>query len=473
MTVAGRAVDGSGSDDAVRRPKAGAGDGRPPSGRATLGRSYAVTLLGSVGFLAFTLYTGVLSARLLAPDGRGAVGAIAGWAMLVTFIGGVGLREGMSWTEARHRRLAPTVLTSTLVASFCLALIAIGVAQILIPFGFRAQADSVIFYARVSMFWVLPYMVYNALGSIFGARQRFAAVTAMRVGQPFLYAIGLTVAWWGNWASVSQVIAIQVVSFVVPALVALVILARESGFGRFDWTLTRGAAAFGIRAFGSTFGAMANSRLDILILPAILVASEIGLYVVAASAATMIVGLFGSLSLVVFPAAARVGGPQAIALAQRAIRIVLLASVILAIILGGLASWLVRLLYGDDFAGAVTPLRILLPGVCCWATVSIVGSSLKAINRPSAASISQFVGVGVTIVGLALLVRPLGIVGAALTSTVSYATVLAVGVMLFARATGTTVRSTIGPGSVLREGIWLIRRATSTMSARFRPRNVK
>ena len=46
--------------------------------RASLGRAYALTLASSAGMLVLNLMTGVLSARLLSPDGRGAVGAIAG-----------------------------------------------------------------------------------------------------------------------------------------------------------------------------------------------------------------------------------------------------------------------------------------------------------------------------------------------------------------------------------------------------------
>lgn len=428
------------------------GPATPGGGRqARIGRSYAVTMAGSAGALVLTLFTGIVSARLLGPDGRGVVGAIAAWAMLASFIGGVGLRDGMGWLEARDWRLAPRVLTSTLVSTLALAVLAMFAAQLLVPLGFRAQADDVVLMAQVAMVWVIPYMAYNALGSLFGARQRFLAITMMRVGQPFVYAVALAALWWVDRAGVGEVVAVQAGSFLVPAVAALVVLTRESGMGRFDPALTREGAAYGIRAFGNTLGQLANSRLDMLVLPALLLAADIGLYVVAVSASSMIVGLFGSLSLVVFPAAARAGGADAVALAQRAIRLVLFASVVVAVVVGLLAPWLVELLYGAEFSDAVRPLWLLLPGTCCWATAAIVGSGLKAIGRPGAASVAQFVGVGVTVVGLAVLLRPLGIEGAAITSTVTYLTVLVVSLVLFARASGTSLASTLDAGKLRRD----------------------
>lgn len=449
-------------------PSRRSGSGGPPEPNRGLGRSYAVTLAGSGGVMFFTLFTGVVSARLLAPEGRGVVGAIAAWVMIASYLGGLGLREGMSWIEARNERLAPQVLTASLVSTVILAIGTVLVAVLLVPLGFGAQSSTAVTYAQVAMLWIVPYMLYNSFGSVFGARQRFAAVTAMRVGQPLLYAVGLGLVWWAGRAAVPEVLVLQAASYVIPALLAFIVLVRSSGLGRFELPLLREGSAFGIRAFGSSLGHLANSRLDLLILPAILAAAEIGLYVVAISAASMIVGLFGSLSLVVFPAAARAGGQAAVALAQRAMRLVLVGSVVLALMLWLAAPWLVTGLYGGEFAGAVTPLRLLLPGVCFWATASIVGSSLKAIGRPSAASGCQFAGVLVTVIGLALLLRPYGIVGAAITSSLSYTTVFVVGLFLFSRATDTSMRSVFDLRSVVRDGHWILLRLRAILPQRQR-----
>lgn len=422
--------------------------------RAGVARPYMVTLLGSSGALLFNLYTGIVSARLLAPEGRGVVGAIVGWVMVTTFLSGFGFQQGLSWIESRDHRRAPAILTTTVISTFALSIMGITIAEILLPIGFGAQTDEALRYARIAMVWVLPYMAYNSFGNVFGARQQFGAVNVLRIAQPILYAVALTLLWIVGQVGVAEVLAVQALSFLIPALVAFAILRRASGMGRPDRSLTREGASFGFRAYGSTLGQLANTRLDLVVLPAVVVAADIGLYVVAVSAATLVVGLFGSLQVVVFPAAARAGGAAAVQLAQRAIRIVMLASIAVASVLGLGASWFVQVLYGAEFIGAVRPLRIMLPGVCCWATAAIVAASLKAIGRPMGATIAQLVGVVVTLVGLAVLLPRYGIAGAALTSTLSYATAFGLGMYLFINATGTTITGTFGLAAIRSDVAW-------------------
>ncbi len=306
-----------------------AGSRRPPPPpvapdprRGGLASSYAVTLAGSAGIVVVNLFTGIMSARLLAPDGRGAVGAIAGWVMVASVLSGFGFREGMSWIESRDERRGPSVLATSLVAIFVTSGIGIVVAELLVPLGFSAQTDEVIRYAQIFMIWILPYSACYVFTNLLAARQRFGAVTAMRVGQPVAYAVFLIALWITDAADVPTVLISQMVSFVLPAVIAGFALIRGSGLSRPDLLTAKEGASYGLKAFGSTFGFLADSRLDLMVLPAIVVTGEIGLYVVAVSAGSMLVGLFGSLRVVVFPAAARAGGAEAIKLTQRAIRAV-------------------------------------------------------------------------------------------------------------------------------------------------------
>ena len=51
--------------------------------KPALAGSYLITLAGSVGMIVLTLFTGVVSARLLSTDGRGGGGAKDGWGQVV------------------------------------------------------------------------------------------------------------------------------------------------------------------------------------------------------------------------------------------------------------------------------------------------------------------------------------------------------------------------------------------------------
>lgn len=422
---------------------------------AAVGRSYLLTFAGSVGSLVLNLFTGIATARLLGPDGRGVVGAITAWVIVVALIGNLGVKDGLSYVESRDHRRSPSVLTLCVVSVAVMSVISIQIAELFVPMGFRAQSDVAIRQAQIFMLWVIPYMGFNAFGSLFGSRQRFGAVTAMRIGQPLLYAVGLAVLWIRGDASVDEVLILNVVTFAITTVWALWSLARESGFGPLDLELGRESWRYGIRSFGTSFGVLANTRLDQMILPAFVLADDIGLYVVAVRAAGMIVGLFGSLGLVLFPATARADRERAIAMSQRAIRLVFVSSVLSSVVLFLTAEWAIDLLYGREFGGAVVSLRLLLPGIVFWATSAILTSVLKGLGHPVAASVAQFVGLGITVIGLALTLGPLGIEGAAITSSLSYSVVCALSFVQFLRISETRRHETISTRLVLSDVAWL------------------
>ena len=95
----------------------------------------------------------------------------------------------------------------------------------------------------------------------------------------------------------------------------------------------------------------------------------------------------------------------------------------LAIVLAVLARPLLGLVYGDDFRDAAEPAAAdLLPGAVLFAGSSILGAGIYAAGRPFTATVTQVLGMIVTVVGLFVFLRTGGITAAALVSTASYAT---------------------------------------------------
>jgi O-antigen/teichoic acid export membrane protein len=92
-----------------------------------------------------------------------------------------------------------------------------------------------------------------------------------------------------------------------------------------------------------------------------------------------------------------------------------------ALIVGLLAPWVIPLLFGSDFAGAVAPLLILLPGQVFMNLGNVQAARLEADGRPGAASWAFFTGAVVTVVGVLIAVPIFGIEGAAFVTSVSQA----------------------------------------------------
>ena len=124
-------------------------------------------------------------------------------------------------------------------------------------------------------------------------------------------------------------------------------------------------------------GQLGTTQLDLVILPAVLVATEIGFYAVATSTATVIYLIFGRLGQIVLPVATRRDPASAVAFIARVMRRVLVGGALAALALALIAEPLLVTLYGPEFDESLVPLLILLPGSVAWSAYRIVASGLQ------------------------------------------------------------------------------------------------
>ena len=115
----------------------------------------------------------------------------------------------------------------------------------------------------------------------------------------------------------------------------------------------------------------------------------------------------------------------------RTLQVVLLIGVAIAIPLAGLAEFALGIVYGADFEGAATALRILLPGVVLDAAAMVLWSGLLAANRPLISSVAAIPAAIITVVGLVLFLKEGGIDVAAIVSTCAYTVVFVISVILY------------------------------------------
>ena len=119
------------------------------------------------------------------------------------------------------------------------------------------------------------------------------------------------------------------------------------------------------------------------------------------------------------------------------------------------ASWLVPLVFGPAYRGAVPLLWILTPGSIFLACGGVVGDLLRGRSHPSVVAWAQGLAAIFTVVLLLALLPVVGVYGAAIASTVSYG--IALGVMLRRllrlprHARGSGPRSPVPPAPVMRE----------------------
>ena len=403
--------------------------------RRRLLREATITYVAAVLTLAINLLTGLILARALGTTGRGELTAILTVPQMVGWAFSLGCGLAIAYHQARHPadggRLLGTWIGPVLVLG-CLAFIS---GEALLAHLLAAQTPATYRLAQLYMLIVLISPFADLIQGFLLGDHDFSFYNAARVAQPAVAAFLYLSLWRLDQLTVEAAVAVLAAVAVVGTLVAAGRVLRRHSLSRPSRSLGQTTAWYGLRVHGSNVGGVLNTRLDLLIIPAFVAASEVGLYSVATSVSWMVFALSGPLTALVLPMAARQDqhGSRTVV---HALQMTLLIAVVLAGGIAVLAEVGVRLVYGSAFADAALPLRLLLPGTVLYAGACVLGAGLQAAGHPFASTAAQAAGVPVSVIGLLLFLDTAGINAAAVASSASYSVIFITALMLYRRKTG-------------------------------------
>jgi O-antigen/teichoic acid export membrane protein len=385
--------------------------------------------------LVVNLITGVLVARLLGTSGRGEIAAILAITQMLSWAFSLGSAEAAAYHIARHPHDGGRIIATWMAVLVPSIVVAIGVGELLLPILFDAQTAETLRYAQVFIFVVIAYVILDFMYGVLAGDHDFIALNVLKLAVPATVAAIYIVLWRvGSFTVESALIANAVAAgsmMVVTAGRAI----RRCGFQRPEVGLAKTNAAYALKAHLGNIGGFMTARLDLMIIPAFLAASSVGLYSIATNVASIIPTLTATLAIMVLPAAAR-AGTNSVRTVIRSLHLTMGISLLVAIFMGILAGFLVKLVYGSAFEGSVTSLRILLPGMVVDAGAAVLWSGLLAAGFPARAAAGAAMGLIVTLVGLVLVLPQGGIEGAAIVSTLSYATAFLATAWIYKRSVG-------------------------------------
>lgn len=403
--------------------------------RRSFARDGAATIMVTAATMGLGLLTGVLVARTLGPDGRGALTAVLTTAQLLGWLFGMGCGKAVTYALSRDPSAGGRLLSTWTLMLLPVATAAVLAGHLLLPTLLAAQPAATLELARLYLPMIaLALLSELMLGLVLGD-QDFRSFNALNFLQPAGVAVSYAVLWAIGLFTVETAVIAQATMSTLVLVAALLLLLRRHGIGRPDLALGRSTVWYALRTHGDVVGGVITQRLDLLIIPAVLPAAQVGLYALATSLSWLIVNLSSALATVVMPAATRRG---------RSGRDLVLNSLQATFAVGGVlggglflfADIAVGLVYGPAFADSALPLRLLLPGAVLYAAASILLNGLYAENRPFTATLANLLGMVVTVCGLLLFLRSGGILAAAIVSTVAYALVFVAAATLYRRATG-------------------------------------
>lgn len=389
---------------------------------ARTGRSGVVsTGLADVVLVGISAVTGIITARLLGPAGRGEFAIVVLWPGLIAAVGSLGVMEALTYHQAVARRERSELVGTGLLLATVQSLLLVAVGWLVLPWLLRAQDPEVVRSGFVYLAFIpLNLCSLYSLGLLHG-NLNMQSYNLLRVSVSAVYLFLVCLCWLMGFVSVWALTLSLLAANLVVAVASVAVVIGEFGLHlTLNIPLIRGILSYGIRSHVGTLSQMLNQRADQMLMALVLSPRELGWYVVAASVSGLTRVAAGAFATVVFPRAAGTLLEERRGVVALYSRLTVTATLALAGVLIITIPFLLPLVYGREYTPSVIPAIILTVATVFVAVGQTWAGSFRGIGRPLVPAKAELMSLALTVVALALLLQPLGIVGAALASLLAY-----------------------------------------------------
>jgi O-antigen/teichoic acid export membrane protein len=384
-------------------------------------RPLASSFAASAWIQACNAATGVILARTLGPHGRGELAAVMLWPGMLATVGSLGVIEATTYWCARAPSTVGAVLGTALAVCAVQATVLVAVGAVVVRFALAHDGPAAITSGHAFLAYIPLYLAAMYLMAAINGLHRYAWYQVLRALVIILSATGVVLLALAGRLTVASAVGIYLGAHLAAGIAAAFALRSELAAYRCDLGVARRLAAFGLRSHSGSVASLLNERLDQLLVSVFLPAASLGLYVVAVTLTSLTTLVGNSTALVALPAIARLTpGPARTAAAARLVAVTVLGSGAITIPLLCFTPAVIGVCFGAAFTAAVGPCRILLVAAVVLSVNRVLGAVLRAVGRPLDAGTAEGIALGGTALGLALLLRRLGLDGAAVTSLAAY-----------------------------------------------------
>jgi O-antigen/teichoic acid export membrane protein len=369
---------------------------------------------------------GVIATRHLGPDGRGVVTAVLTWSQTLPFVALAGLNLSLTVRVAGRVEEVPAALGSALLYTMVVGgVLLVGSLVVLPPMIERLDPDGETLMAVALTMCPVAILTELLFGILVGIN-RLRQYNICRLLGPAIVLAGTVALAAADHITPFGIVLLNVAASAATAGCA----ALRLPWRRLAVMMGRLAAdlRFGTKVAVASWLAYANLRLDVLVMSAVVSATQIGYYGVANNAMLPVTALASAAAGLLTPAVAgltastdpaRTAHSQ-VALIRDELRRYLVLAVAGAAVLAAGAPVFVPLLFGDAFRPAVTLTWILIPGFVARVCASLVTAGAVGMRRPRIGVMIEGSAVVVTALLLPILLPRHEAIGAAVTSTTAY-----------------------------------------------------
>jgi O-antigen/teichoic acid export membrane protein len=391
--------------------------------RASGVRAIAHSIISKAGILAINAATGILTARALQPTGRGELAAMIIWSLFLASATTLGVPSSLIFHLRRRSDLRRELTSTSMAMAFLLGTIAALAGAAFLPAWLHQYSPALISAARWFLIFTPICSMTLAGRAILEATDDFSVSNLVQTFTPlatllalagFLFAHRLT----PYTAGIAYVFA-SIPTFLI-LLFRLNLRWMRPRYLRLD--AAKLLLSYGIRSYGIDLLGTLALQVDQVLVVNLLSPGAMGSYVVVLSLSRMLNLFQNSVVMVLFPKAAGKTSEAVLELTEQSARLSTTITAFCGLLVCALGPFLLRLLYGREYVGAVNSLRVLVTEVTLSGLVFVLAQAFMALARPGIITFLQAIGLGLCLPVMYWLVPKWGVMGAAVALLVSTST---------------------------------------------------
>jgi len=364
--------------------------------------------------IAINVCTGLFTAALLGPKGRGELAALVVAPQILAGLSTLGLHGSLIYNVKANPEREREYIAINLLLTFSAGLVAMAAGWFLEPLWLSQYSSRIIELGRAFLV-ITPFIsASSTFTAVLESRGRFVAANQVLYLQSFCTLIALGVIALLHHLTPANAAA----AYLCPAALGFIYLGFVVGYRpsltRLDPHDFYRLLHYGVRIYGDDVLATLSPYLDQITIAAMLPPAALGVYVVGLSLSRLLNVLPAAAATVLFPSLAARPTQTITETVGAAVRILSTVNAATAVCIGVLGPHLLTLLYGTRFAAASKPLGILLAAGVCSNVVQLLYQVYVGSGRPGIVTVIQTLGFGVSLGLMLLLVPSYGTIGAAL-----------------------------------------------------------
>jgi O-antigen/teichoic acid export membrane protein len=394
------AVLAEGQPAAVEAAAAAAGAAAKPAAlrRFSNRRAYAQTFAAMAAIRCMGVVSGVLAARLLGPTGRGELAVIVFLPMLLASLGELELPRSLAYEVSRVEEIPRGVMATSFWLAAGLGLVLAALLAGLLPWYLPADKLHLLGDSRWFMLYLPATLITTTLLGSDQGRGRFGRFSFFMALPGAFYVAGIVIAWASGRVSPG--------AFAGGLLVATLLVGgvrTQMDWGAIsprlvDWMTAQRLLKRGLSFYLPTLATLALFRGDMFILVRLAPTEAVGLYAVAQAIALGQIGTVGPFVQVGFSAVAGETDPgKALQTLGRHFRLAQLVVIGTGLLAAAVTPWVIRLMFGAQFTGAVTTAYLLIGATVLWGIEQVLEQGLRAADHPRPGIVSNLLGLALLI----------------------------------------------------------------------------